>query len=210
MRFIAATLFLVYAGIANGASISFTNKAQFLDATTSTSLEDFNSLADGLSFDGIVLDIGDFSLLRTPEIAEPNRNQIDAPPPQFSEFNIDGTTVANVLTTSGSSLFVTFETGVTAFGVDLGNLNDDAVRTEIVINGVSTIPDVQGDFDPRFFGFISSDEFTTVEFRGIINDGFSMDNVLYGQGNVVPIPAAVWLFGSALAGLGWLRRQQTT
>ncbi|MCP3906471.1 MAG: hypothetical protein GY712_00415, partial [Oceanicoccus sp.] len=28
--------------------------------------------------------------------------------------------------------------------------------------------------------------------------------------NVVPIPAPVWLFGSALAGLGWFRRKQTT
>ena len=27
--------------------------------------------------------------------------------------------------------------------------------------------------------------------------------------NVVPIPAAAWLFGSALAGLGWLRRKQS-
>ncbi len=26
---------------------------------------------------------------------------------------------------------------------------------------------------------------------------------------VVPVPAAVWLFGSALAGLGWMRRKQT-
>ena len=26
---------------------------------------------------------------------------------------------------------------------------------------------------------------------------------------LVPIPAAVWLFGSALAGLGWIRRKQT-
>ena len=26
-------------------------------------------------------------------------------------------------------------------------------------------------------------------------------------GNVVPIPAAAWLFGSALVGLGWLRRR---
>jgi hypothetical protein len=33
-----------------------------------------------------------------------------------------------------------------------------------------------------------------------------MDDLTY---NVVPIPAAVWLFGSALAGLGWLRRKQT-
>jgi hypothetical protein len=27
--------------------------------------------------------------------------------------------------------------------------------------------------------------------------------------SVVPIPAAVWLFGSALAGLGWMRRRKT-
>lgn len=27
--------------------------------------------------------------------------------------------------------------------------------------------------------------------------------------SVVPVPAAVWLFGSALAGLGWCRRKQT-
>ena len=32
------------------------------------------------------------------------------------------------------------------------------------------------------------------------------DNVVL---SAVPIPAAVWLFGSALAGLGWMRRKQT-
>jgi hypothetical protein len=32
------------------------------------------------------------------------------------------------------------------------------------------------------------------------------DNIVV---TAVPIPAAVWLFGSALAGLGWLRRKQT-
>ncbi len=34
----------------------------------------------------------------------------------------------------------------------------------------------------------------------------TIDNV---NASVVPIPAAVWLFGSALAGLGWFRRRQT-
>jgi hypothetical protein len=34
----------------------------------------------------------------------------------------------------------------------------------------------------------------------------SLDNF---SATVVPIPAAVWLFGSALAGLGWMRRKQT-
>jgi hypothetical protein len=28
------------------------------------------------------------------------------------------------------------------------------------------------------------------------------------KGSIVPIPAAVWLFGSALAGLGWMRRNK--
>jgi hypothetical protein len=32
------------------------------------------------------------------------------------------------------------------------------------------------------------------------------DNIVV---SAVPVPAAVWLFGSALAGLGWLRRKQT-
>jgi hypothetical protein len=34
----------------------------------------------------------------------------------------------------------------------------------------------------------------------------SIDNFV---ATVVPVPAAVWLFGSALAGLGWMRRKQT-
>ena len=40
---------------------------------------------------------------------------------------------------------------------------------------------------------------------------FGSDDIVSGSltGTVVPIPAAVWLFGSALAGLGWMRRKQT-
>ena len=34
-------------------------------------------------------------------------------------------------------------------------------------------------------------------------------NISSGQISAVPVPAAVWLFGSALAGLGWLKRKQT-
>jgi hypothetical protein len=32
----------------------------------------------------------------------------------------------------------------------------------------------------------------------------------YIVSNVVPIPAAIWLFGSALAGLSWIRRKKTS
>ncbi|MDG1462772.1 MAG: VPLPA-CTERM sorting domain-containing protein [Gammaproteobacteria bacterium] len=34
----------------------------------------------------------------------------------------------------------------------------------------------------------------------------AIDNIVI---NAVPVPAAFWLFGSALAGLGWMRRKQT-
>ena len=34
--------------------------------------------------------------------------------------------------------------------------------------------------------------------------------VTSGSVTAVPLPAAVWLFGSALAGLGWMRRKQIT
>jgi hypothetical protein len=37
----------------------------------------------------------------------------------------------------------------------------------------------------------------------------AIDNVRVSMA-ITPIPAAVWLFGSALAGLGWMRRKQTT
>jgi len=35
---------------------------------------------------------------------------------------------------------------------------------------------------------------------------FAINNVVV---SAVPVPAAVWLFGSALAGLGWMRRRKT-
>jgi hypothetical protein len=34
-------------------------------------------------------------------------------------------------------------------------------------------------------------------------------SLVVGQISSVPVPAAVWLFGSALAGLGWMRRRKT-
>ncbi len=40
-------------------------------------------------------------------------------------------------------------------------------------------------------------------------NSFQLRDITSGTVSAVPIPAAVWLFGSALAGLGWMRRKQT-
>lgn len=46
----------------------------------------------------------------------------------------------------------------------------------------------------------------TVEYSAAGSDD---TGILLVRTSVVPLPAAAWLFGSALAGLGWLRRKQT-
>jgi len=60
----------------------------------------------------------------------------------------------------------------------------------------------------------------SIGFEGIYADSASEYRVNDGAGvyyrgtysvsaSAVPVPAAVWLFGSALAGLGWMKRKQT-
>jgi len=79
----------------------------------------------------------------------------------------------------------------------------------------------------RFFGLLPADdlsnELISTSINGLdtgeytcINSTCNTGPGLRGLGSgyitassVVPVPAAAWLFGSALAGLGWLRRKQT-
>ena len=68
---------------------------------------------------------------------------------------------------------------------------------------INTLVDLTGT------GFVSLDEAYDINASGQIvgvgtlSDGSSGAFML----TAVPVPAAIWLFGSALAGLGWLRRK---
>ena len=62
--------------------------------------------------------------------------------------------------------------------------------------------------------FGSSDSVGALNFGGwdnygSIGYGSELDPIATAWSVAVPIPAAVWLFGSALAGLGWMRRKHT-
>ncbi len=57
-----------------------------------------------------------------------------------------------------------------------------------------------GAFDPNALG-----EYNFA--ISVSQGGWGVENVRMDV-QVVPVPAAVWLFGSALAGLGWMRRRQ--
>jgi len=58
-----------------------------------------------------------------------------------------------------------------------------------------------GPFDPDALG--------NYQFAISVTDGFFPIESVAIEVNVVPVPAAVWLFGSALGILGWMRRRRT-
>jgi len=92
----------------------------------------------------------------------------------------------------------------------------DALVTGVYAGGGTISVQLQDIYDGDKFAFGSEwSGLKSIEFSNMIlwdadfTAGFSnpliIDDVVV---SIVPIPAAVWLFGSALAGLGFLRRQQ--
>lgn len=91
--------------------------------------------------------------------------------------------------------------------------DDSLISQSFTIDGI--IDGVGGANDFELFTFSSG--FTGLKsayvertnYSGLYDEyfvpGFSMDNM---QMSIVPVPAAAWLFGSALAGLSWIRRKQ--
>ena len=133
--------------------------------------------------------------------------------------------ISMMLNTSGE---VTFErTDGTAFNLDaftLSFLCSPETCSDLTLSGtkaaggiVNQAYDLAGTgLDPALYEsttIATDDRFrklTSFTFSGISESItgpiFIMDDI---QTSVVPVPAAVWLFGSALAGLGWFRRRQT-
>jgi hypothetical protein len=67
-----------------------------------------------------------------------------------------------------------------------------------------------------YSGFLSAGDYTIIAEANVYGRGFNEGGAAYdfsgefGTAEVafVPVPAALWLFGSALAGLGWIRRKR--
>ena len=60
-------------------------------------------------------------------------------------------------------------------------------------------------------GWIPNDPYTSSQEVGFADTADTVNMFVSGSltGSVVPLPAAAWLFGSALAGLGWMRRKKS-
>jgi hypothetical protein len=102
-------------------------------------------------------------------------------------FATDAGHVGFSTTAPGVFLGLVFESELTEAG---GNIN-------LVFN-----PD---DWEASLLGECSS----TPACPGPNPDPSTFSSAISGSVSAVPIPAAVWLFGSGLAGLGWMRRKKS-
>ncbi|NES04638.1 MAG: PEP-CTERM sorting domain-containing protein [Okeania sp. SIO2F4] len=181
-----AVLSTLSAGIAEAANFTtFTDRADWEAAVGSFSEEDFNDFTTEVSFEQSSLDVGDFTLVGLGSRSF-GRNFIDVPPAQFSVFNIDGTPNVNALAFFSDATRLDFDSPITAFGADFAAISNGFFTTEFVIGSDAIdIPDTP----LGFFGFVSDMSFSEILFQGT-GDGFSFDNVVYGQVST-PEPASI-------------------
>jgi hypothetical protein len=134
----------------------------------------------------------------------------DGPAPQTMAIGLNeagGVT----LTQSGDAVFdlINFDL-VFGTGPDKGG-NFPFTLSAIKSSGeeVSLVIDYAQIASPGYLNYTAPVLFTDIVSLTIENSSstlLSLDNITV---STVPIPAAVWLFGSALAGLGWMRRRKT-
>lgn len=103
------------------------------------------------------------------------------------------------------SLLATDIDDVAGAGFSIEALGDDVTFAELIAGSLGTLPN--GSL--HLITFLFSDPVSSVgiDFMIDLNDGFGIDSVAV---STVPLPAAVWLLLSALAGLGLLGRRRRT
>lgn len=179
----------------------------------SFSEEDFNSFTVDTSFDGVNVDVGDFTLNGTSQFS--GFQQIDFPPITASGvLNIDGTTQMVAATGSSSNFSFTFDSPITAFGASFNELNSSNTQLSADSDIVPNLPTVAGGTPGGgFFGFVADGNFTTVTFDSVTGsgDGFGMDNVVYDSSTAsVPFefsPALGLLAVGSVWGVSRLRKR---
>lgn len=199
-----AGLFAGFATSAQSAAFStFSDRSTFEAALSGFTTETFNSYTSDTSFNGVSVDVGDFVLNAT---ATGTRNIIDALPVEGNGTAIDGTTFLSYFL-DGTQATIVFDTAITAVGFDIfafGNVGN--VSSIAILDGLFDQNDISG--AQQFWGVTSDTAFTTITFQSEINDGFSVDNITYGDVNEIPVPAGLPLMIGALAAFGWMRRRR--
>jgi len=191
----AALLLTAGSSITNAAIITDHNHAAFTGAT----VESFDNITEGhynrLDIGGVVIE-GINSPIRV-------LNDINA-----SNFGRNGNALQNY-GGNPNSFSITFDSAVDAFGIwggaynnawtwDIFDSHNNLLASEIVSSGT-----------PSSFTGIALSGIKSITLHGN-GDWVVFDDLTYNSSlSPVPVPAAAWLFGTALVGFaGWSRRKQ--
>jgi hypothetical protein len=199
------------------ASVVFYNDSAAFNAVANTSIIDFEGRVadDGISPPADAVVINDIIFTTEPQQASA----------RIFGKDIGDTDSALFVANNGNNIIIDMSNsgagGVTAAGGIFGDYNGPAgQQVQFNIYDSLGIIDTQtvnfGDMriggDKTFFGWIAmgGDVITTIELLGDLGE----DRILYSAlddfhyGAAVPIPAAVWLFGSGLLGLAAVARRR--
>lgn len=209
-------LLLLVAGMSQAVTTTYTDRSVWASLGTDIYTQDFEGFGADTSFATVPLDIGPFTL-RTNGIAVAGRNVVDVSafhysgtPPSFGNAAVD------IFVDIDLTASVIFDTAVSGFFSDFlwaGNTSELNLTLALLGGGSQhyTVPG-RGDALSPFGFWSSSNRITSIEFSNSLNDGFYIDNVSLSplsSAPVVPVPAAVWLFATALIGLaGFSKRSK--
>ena len=170
-------------------------------------LESFEGFSSG---DGEPIVAADFTLTTGDGSAEIN---------QFftGVYPTDGSNYVGWAYPNNASLIFDFDSPQSVFSMDITDLASvGAVTVDVFADGglSAVVPTINEDngFSHgglNFIGLVSDSSFSSLRFEFAVSEWIGVDRVQYGA-SPVPLPAAVWLFGSALLGLiGFSRRRRS-
>lgn len=185
---------------------TYSDRTAFEAAAGPVTTNDLESVPAGSGYDGISLDLGDFSVFADAN-GNPARNKVDDGfrTPETPSYN--GTQTADFFL-NNSSGSLTFAAPIYSIGFDIAFFGNGAASvSKVTILGFDFLGDLLGN-EQIFFGLLSDTPFTTIGFSATANDGFQIDNISYGGAPAVPLPAGLPLIATALAGLVLVRRRR--
>ena len=218
----ASLLFALTTASVQAAGITtFSNRATFMNAVGPATVEDFTDSSHFPIYSGVLNEFTTEAGLSVGDI-QPGVTY-STPGGQWAVAidrggGYEGGFLDSLTRDGEKLLTITFDSAMGSFGFDTNRLMGQAF--DITINFLSG-PSYSQTFnvdqssdlrDLEFFGFASaSTDIMSVIIDGNLGDtgqfNFALDDFTFST-TAVPLPAAVWLFGSALASMGirrWLR-----
>lgn len=218
----AAVVFYVEPNV--GGTVDSTRDLGFQAAVGNSFVElDLDGLSNGAPVDtlpagGVTIDVG---------LANPAASTVEAFAGSYSSGGgsygtVSGSALLNRSTgvTSAGDMVFDFSSAIGGFGAWIF---DDTGPTSPETGYTMTVTETNGAMNTSgllsagnagsFFveGFLAATSDVGIQSVTISTnnsgDFFEVDHLQVAT-SIVPVPAAVWLFGSALAGLGWMRRKQ--